>query len=239
MVSHFNKWTIFIRLVRFYLLPCLCIVVGIMDIETTVFLVVSLVFSIILHEVAHGYAAYRLGDPTAAFSNRLTLNPIAHVDLFGSILLPLILIATHSPVLLGWAKPVPINPYNFRNYKRGVMITAAAGPLTNFSLALIGALLFHGAAMWGTPLALLACKFLFFFCMTNVTLGVFNLIPVPPLDGSRVLYGLLPGRWAEEYLSIERYGMFILFGLLWLGVLDGVLYPISRFLMSVLLGGSL
>ncbi|MEI6564227.1 MAG: site-2 protease family protein [bacterium] len=210
-----------------------------MDGETIVFLVVSLVFSIILHEVAHGYAAYRLGDPTAAFSNRLTLNPISHIDLFGSILLPLILIITHSPVLLGWAKPVPINPYNFRNYKRGVMITAAAGPLTNFSLALIGALLFHGVAMLGTHLAMVICKFLVFFCMTNVTLGVFNLIPIPPLDGSRVLYGLLPGRWAEEYLSIERYGMFILFGLLWLGVLDGILYPISRFMMSVLLGQSL
>lgn len=210
-----------------------------MDIETTVFLVVSLVFSIILHEVAHGYAAYRLGDPTAAYSNRLTLNPIAHIDLFGSILLPLILVLTHSPVLLGWAKPVPINPYNFRNYKRGVMITAAAGPLTNFSLALIGGLLFHLVAMFETPLAMVACKFLVYFCLTNVTLAVFNLIPVPPLDGSRVLYGLLPGRWAEEYLSVERYGMFILFGLLWLGVLDWVLYPISRFIMGLLLGGSL
>jgi len=210
-----------------------------MDIETTVFLVVSLVFSIILHEVAHGYAAYRLGDPTAAYSNRLTLNPIAHVDLFGSILLPLVLVLTHSPVLLGWAKPVPINPYNFRNYKRGVMITAAAGPLTNFSLALAGGLLFHVVALFATPLAMVVCKFLIYFCLTNVTLAVFNLIPVPPLDGSRVLYGLLPGRWAEEYLSVERYGMFILFGLLWLGVLDWVLYPISRFIMSLLLGGSL
>jgi Zn-dependent protease len=207
-----------------------------MDIQTTLFLIVSLVFSIILHEVAHGYAAYKLGDPTAAYSNRLTLNPIAHIDLFGSILLPLILVVTHSPVLLGWAKPVPINPYNFRNYKRGVMITAAAGPLTNFALAIVGGLLFQGLAMAGTPLALVACKFLLFFCLTNVTLGVFNLIPVPPLDGSRILYGLLPGRWAEEYLSIERYGMFILFGLLWLGALDGIIYPLSRFMMRLLLG---
>jgi len=222
----------------FYITVSLCIVAGIMDIETTVFLIVSLVFSIILHEVAHGYAAYRLGDPTAAYSNRLTLNPIAHIDLFGSILLPLILVISHSPVLLGWAKPVPINPYNFRNYKRGVMITAAAGPLTNLSLALIGGLLFHGVALFATPLALTTCKFLLFFCLTNVTLAVFNLIPIPPLDGSRVLYGLLPGRWAEEYLSIERYGMFILFGLLWLGALDGIIYPLSRFIMSLLLGGS-
>ncbi len=209
-----------------------------MDTETIIFLVVSLVFSIILHEVAHGYAAYRLGDPTAAYSKRLTLNPIAHIDLFGSILLPLILVLTHSPVLLGWAKPVPINPYNFRNYKRGVMITAAAGPLTNLSLALIGGLLFHLAALWGTPLAIVACKFLFYFCLTNITLAIFNLIPVPPLDGSRVLYGLLPGRWAEDYLSIERYGIFILFGLLWLGALDGIIFPASRFLMNLLLAGA-
>lgn len=224
--------------VLFYFRLRLCIVLTIMDIETTLFLVVSLVFSVILHEVAHGYAAYKLGDPTAAYSNRLTLNPIAHIDLFGSILLPLILVVTHSPVLLGWAKPVPINPYNFRNFKRGVMITAAAGPLTNFSLSLIGGVLFHVAVMFDTPLALTVCKFLFFFCLTNVTLAIFNLIPIPPLDGSRILYGLLPGRWAEEYLSIERYGMFILFGLLWLGALNGILYPLSRSIMSLLLGGA-
>ena len=101
---------------------------------------VSLVFAIVLHEVAHGYAAYRMGDPTAAYSKRLTLNPLAHVDLFGSIILPLILVFT-SPVVLGWAKPVPINPYHFRNLKKGIMIVGAAGPLTNFALALLSGLL--------------------------------------------------------------------------------------------------
>lgn len=207
-----------------------------MDIETKIFLLVSLVFSIILHEVAHGYAAYKLGDPTAAFSNRLTLNPIPHIDLFGSILLPLILFITSSPVLLGWAKPVPINPYNFKNLKRGLMITAVAGPLTNFALALAGGILIHLAAIFG-PSTSVVGKFLFFFCLTNVTLGVFNLIPIPPLDGSRVLYGLLPGRWAEEYLSIERYGMFILFGLLFFNVLGGIIYPLSALLMGLLLMG--
>jgi Zn-dependent protease len=180
-----------------------------------------------------------LGDPTAAFSNRLTLNPIPHIDLFGSILLPLVLVLTQSPVLLGWAKPVPINPYNFRNYKKGVMITAFAGPLTNFALAFIGGILFHGLVLLESSFAMLGCRFLVLFCMTNVTLAVFNLIPIPPLDGSRVLYGLLPGRWAEDYLSIERYGIFILFGLLWLGVLDGILYPVSRFLISLLLRGQI
>lgn len=196
---------------------------------------VSLGFSIILHEVAHGYAAYRMGDPTAAYSNRLTLNPVAHIDLFGSIILPVILIVTGSPVLLGWAKPVPINPYYFQNLKRGVMVTGAAGPLTNFALALIAGLLFQLVA----PFSEVVGWFLAYFCATNVALGVFNLIPLPPLDGSRVLYGVLPRGMDDQYLSIERYGIFILFGLLWLGVLDRIIYPISLAILRLLLGGAL
>ena len=184
--------------------------------------------------MAHGYAAYKLGDPTAAYSNRLTLNPIPHIDLFGSILLPLILIWSQSAVLLGWAKPVPINPYNFRNYKRGVMISALAGPLANFSLVLLGGLLFHLMVMFSTPFMSMVCDFIKLFCVTNLMLGIFNLIPIPPLDGSRILYGLLPGRWAEDYLSIERYGIFILYGLLFLTNMGGRLLSISRFVMNVL-----
>lgn len=192
----------------------------------------SLGFSIILHEVAHGYAAYKMGDPTAAYSNRLTLNPMAHIDLFGSIILPVILIVTGSPVLLGWAKPVPINPYYFRNLKRGVMVTGAAGPLTNFALALAAGLIFQLVA----PFAEVIGWFLAYFCATNVVLGVFNLIPIPPLDGSRVLYGLLPRGMDDQYLSVERYGMFILFGLLAIGALDRIIYPISMGILHLLLG---
>ena len=185
-----------------------------MDIESLIW-AVALVFSIILHEVAHGYAAYKLGDPTAAYSNRLTLNPIPHIDLFGSILLPLFLIMGHFSFVLGWAKPVPINPYNFRNYKRGLMITALAGPATNFLLALLSGLLILGLSrFWVTPLAGAVYHFLSIFLGVNISLGVFNLIPIPPLDGSRILYGLLPNRWADKYLSVERYGIFILIGLL-------------------------
>jgi Zn-dependent protease len=202
------------------------------DIILFVIKLVSLGFSIILHEVAHGYAAYRLGDPTAAHSNRLTLNPVAHIDLFGSIILPVILIVTGSPVLLGWAKPVPINPYYFRNLKQGIMITGAAGPLTNFALALVAGLLFQVVA----PLSEVFGWFLAYFCATNVALGVFNLIPIPPLDGSRVLYGLLPRGLDDQYISIERYGIFILFGLLWLGTLDRIIYPISMAILRLLLG---
>ena len=201
--------------------------------EVIVLFVIKLValgFSIILHEIAHGYAAYKMGDPTAAYSNRLTLNPLAHIDLFGSIILPLILIVTGSPVLLGWAKPVPINPYHFQNLKRGMMITAAAGPLTNFALAVVGGTLFH----WVAPFSDVLAWFLAYFCATNVALGVFNLIPIPPLDGSRVLYGLLPRGLDDRYISIERYGMFILFGLLYLGVLDWVIAPVFMFIIHLL-----
>ncbi len=175
-----------------------------MDIESLIW-AVALVFSIILHEVAHGYAAYKLGDPTAAYSNRLTLNPIPHIDLFGSILLPLFLIMGHFSFVLGWAKPVPINPYNFRNYKRGLMITALAGPATNFLLALLSGLLILGLSrFWVTPLAGAVYHFLSIFLGVNISLGVFNLIPIPPLDGSRILYGLLPKSWADKYVSVER-----------------------------------
>lgn len=205
------------------------------DIFLFVIKLVALGFSIILHEIAHGYAAYKMGDPTAAYSNRLTLNPIPHIDLFGSIVLPIILLVTKSPVLLGWAKPVPINPYYFRNLKRGIMVTGAAGPLANFALALVSGLLFQLVVPFSIEVGL----FLAYFCATNVALGVFNMIPIPPLDGSRVLYGLLPRGLDDQYMSIERYGMFILFGLLWLGFLDRIIYPVSTFILHLLSGGKL
>ncbi len=209
-----------------------CIMFRHMTADTIFLALPALVFSIILHEVAHGYAAYRLGDPTAKYSNRLTLNPMAHVDLFGSIILPLILIVVHSPVLFGWAKPVPFNPYYFRDPKRGIMIVGAAGPLTNFALALISGLLFQLVA----PFAAVVGLFLAYFCVTNVILGTFNLIPIPPLDGSRVLYGLLPERWLRSYMELEKYGFIILFVLLWGGALDRLIYPIAGNLLRFFLG---
>lgn len=193
----------------------------------------AFIFSIILHEVAHGYAAYRLGDPTAKMSNRITLNPMAHIDLVGSILLPLVLVFTHSPVVLGWAKPVPFNPYYFRDPKNGIMIVGAAGPLANFALALISAVLFRLVAPLGGEAVTV---FLAYFCVTNVALGVFNMVPVPPLDGSRVMVGLLRGEWLERYMRLEPYGFVIIFALLWLGVLDWVIGPVAHTLLSLLLG---
>ncbi len=192
--------------------------------------IAALVFSIILHEVAHGYVAYRLGDPTARDAHRLTLNPLAHIDLMGSIILPLLLILAKSPVLLGWAKPVPFNPRYFRNVKKGVMLVGLAGPASNLVLAVLA-----GVVLRAFPFGGVVGLFLAHVCLINVILAIFNLIPIPPLDGSRVVMGWLPSRMVPGYLSLERYGFLIIFGLLYLGVLDAILLPIATLLLRILL----
>jgi Zn-dependent protease len=206
-----------------------------MDLGFIIAIVIQFVLvfgSIILHEVAHGYAAYRLGDPTARMQGRLTLNPIAHIDLFGTILLPLVLAYMGAPVL-GWAKPVPFNPSYFRDPKRSVMLVGAAGPLTNFSIALVSCLLFWILQAAGVRFVPVLFMYLF---EINVYLGLFNLLPVPPLDGSRVVVGFLPDRFVGPYLSIERYGLFIMYGIIFLGLHRIVLDPIMDLAMK-LIGG--
>jgi Zn-dependent protease len=192
---------------------------------------IALIVAVVIHEVAHGYAAYLLGDPTAKRAHRLTLNPLAHLDIFGSIVLPVVLVITNSPVLLGWAKPVPFNPGYFKDPRRGIMIVGAAGPLTNFIAALISAVIFRFVA----PLPHLVAAFLFFFCATNLILGIFNLIPIPPLDGSRIVMGILPDNLLPAYMRLEAFGFIIIFALLLLGVLDYVVAPIYQFLIVLLL----
>lgn len=191
---------------------------------------VALVFSIVIHEVAHGYASYRLGDPTARDANRLTLNPLAHIDPFGSILLPAMLVFMNSPVLFGWAKPVPFNPAYFRNVKKGTMIVGAAGPAANLVLALIAGILFR----LFTPGGIIGL-FLVHMCLINVILAVFNLIPIPPLDGSRIVIGFMPAYLVPKYLSLERYGFLIIIALFYFGGLNRIIWPIADALLRLLL----
>lgn len=194
--------------------------------------IIALFFAVIIHEVAHGYAALLLGDPTAKRAHRLTLNPIAHIDLFGSIILPLILVISRCPVLLGWAKPVPFNPGYFRNPKQGIMIVGAAGPLTNFIAALLSAAVLR---LIGPTSANFFTLFLVYFCATNLILGIFNLIPIPPLDGSRIAVGFLPDDLARAYLQMERFGFILIFILLYMGALDKIIVPVFSLMLGWLL----
>lgn len=157
----------------------------------------------------HGLVALKLGDRTAQNAGRLTLNPIPHIDLFGTILLPLLLIISGSPILFGWAKPVPVNPLNFSNLRKGELLVSAAGILANFSLAIASAILYHLLNIFpATPEVLL--NLLRFAAIINLVLGIFNLFPIPPLDGSKILLSQLPYNLARSYQKFERYGFLVL-----------------------------
>ena len=165
-----------------------------MDLTTGIFLVVVIIFSAIIHEVMHGMAADYLGDKTARYAGRLTLNPIPHIDLFGSILLPLTFVLTHSPIFFGWAKPVPYNPFNLRPGRFSEAIVAGAGPVSNFVIAIVFGTLIRAQIFDPTISAIF-----FLIVVVNVMLAIFNLIPIPPLDGSKVIEALLPRNMKHSY----------------------------------------
>ncbi len=180
-----------------------------------------LFFSVIVHEVSHGYAALKNGDPTAKFMGRLTLNPLPHMDPIGTILLPILLIIFRSPILIGIAKPVPINPLNFRNYKRGMISVGISGPLSNILLGITFALLCKITNSINLINILKMGSFI------NFILAFFNLIPIPPLDGSRVISVVLPYNLSVKYDRIERYGIFIIIFMAMAGLLNW-LSPLSQ-----------
>jgi Zn-dependent protease len=205
-----------------------------------------LIFAIVFHEVAHGWVANRLGDPTARDLGRLTLNPISHIDLIGTIIMPLVLfLLTDGRMLFGYAKPVPINPHNFKDPKKGMALSSLAGPGVNIVMAVICSILLRVVmaglegrmpeTVWSwfaTPVTLM----LGYGIIINVVLAVLNMIPIPPLDGSRVVYWLLPDRQAAVYYRLEPYGTFILMALIMLGVLGKIMTPLIRPLLGLLLG---
>ena len=213
---------------------------GGIDLTEVLIVLVVLIASLSVHEAAHAFAADRLGDPTARQLGRLSLNPAVHIDPIGTLLFPLIAYMTGVP-LIGWAKPVPVNPRLLKHPKRDFALIAAAGPASNLVMAAIGAVALSaarnaagpgdivGGALTGPLMALL-----FTFAIVNVLLAVFNMIPVPPLDGGNVLLGLLPAAPARLIEQMRPYGILILYALMLTGALNTLLGPVVGYLRYVL-----
>lgn len=203
-----------------------------------IFRLAILIFSVVIHEVSHGLAANALGDPTAKYAGRLTLNPLKHLDPFGSVILPFLLAFAHLPII-GWAKPVPYNPYNLkvRNQDLGSAVVGAAGPGANIAIAIVFGFLIRAAPLMPGSLGGIAeplVGIMGLIVLINLVLAVFNLVPIPPLDGSKVLFSLLPYRWHDARQFLERFGFFLL--LIFIFYFSQWILPIVSFFFRLLTG---
>lgn len=199
--------------------------------------VIPVILAITLHEAAHGYVALRFGDDTALRAGRVTLNPLKHIDRFGTIIIPALLLLVRSPFVFGYAKPVPVNFSRLRNPRRDMVWVAAAGPATNIALATASALILHLAVLLPQPAAGWVGANLRISVLINVVLAVFNMLPLPPLDGGRVAVGLLPDRLAYPLARLERWGLFIIIGALFILPLLGGRLGVNLNIFSWLIGG--
>ena len=201
-----------------------------LDAEPVIFEIIVLIFSIIIHEICHGYVAELLGDPTARLKGRLTLNPLKHIDPIGSIIVPII--TSLGGLTFGWAKPVPFNPYNLKNRRIGELLIALAGPASNFLIAFVFGLFIR----FGVGPSVIFFQLCLYIVLINISLAVFNLIPIPPLDGSKVLFAAFPEnpKWTAIRRSIEQYSivfLFILVVFLW-----KLVVPILPFFLKIFTG---
>lgn len=195
--------------------------------EVVALTIVILLFSVILHEVMHGWVALKFGDRTALNAGRLTLNPLPHIDPIGTILVPVLLFMSGLP-LFGWAKPVPVNPLNFKDIRQGELLVSLAGVGANFFLAVVSGLLIHLFGALNFEFIILV---LYRAVLLNLSLGLFNLLPIPPLDGSKALMAVLPYEAAKQYQQFERFGFLLLFVLLF--------FPLTRDLIGGILTGAI
>jgi len=212
-----------------------------MDATNAIFYIAILIMSVVIHEVSHGFMAEYFGDKTARMAGRLTLNPLKHLDWFGSVLLPAVLYFS-SGFVFGWAKPVPYNPNNLRDKKWGEIAVASAGVLANLSIALIFGLLMHFAPVFGLPVYDPISPNPFYVItkmvvVVNLALAVFNLVPIPPLDGSKILFNVLPRSMHAFVELLERYS--IIFFIVFIAFFSDYLYPVLAFLYHLVTGLSL
>jgi Zn-dependent protease len=220
------------------------------NLKNLIILIPALMFAVIIHELGHGYVAYKLGDNTPKVAGRLTFNPIPHIDPIGTILLPALLILFKAPFVFGWAKPVPVNPLNVRkmNYRKAMAIISFAGPGANIVSAIGFTILYHLLGMFSGTLASILGEnlaraiieplgiFFYFGVSINVILAIFNLLPIPSFDGWRILLSFLPREWERKLEPLEPYGFIIVIVLLITHIIDLFIIPPYRLLMNLLVG---